>query len=173
MFASVHNSCFPQPGRGCSLSQGHARFRCGRCRWMEPVRANIERQARRRPVIRRDAGQDWFAERNCFPTACLVQPRAAKFSWFVAACLHQYCERNDVGFVRRPLLDWGSDGPELCPLRPHEPRFTRLACASAVKIGAQAGPPLTAPGVIVVVQSALVPQSSNLFVPFSKQIRSP
>ena len=75
-----------------------------------------------------------------FQLAWLAQPRAAKFFWFVAACLHQYCERNDVGFVRRPLLDWGSDGPELCPLRPHEPRFTRLACASAVKIGAQAGP---------------------------------
>ena len=48
-------------------------------------------------------------QNGCFPTARLAQPRAAKLCWFAAVCLHQYCERNDVGFVRRPLLDWSSD----------------------------------------------------------------
>ena len=135
-------------------------------------------------------------QNGCFPTARLAPPRAAKFPWFVAACLHQYCERNDVGFVRRPLLDWSSDDLNfvLCDT-PHQPRFAQLACASAVKIGAQAGSRLTvastmaalqwglvaltaaeAPsqGVHVVVDlSALVPQPGNLFVRLSKQIRSP
>jgi hypothetical protein len=27
-------------------------------------------------------------------TACLAQPRAAKFCWFAAVCMHQYCEQR-------------------------------------------------------------------------------
>ena len=105
----VHNSCFPQPGRGCSLSQGHARF---------PVRsvsldgAGVGKilNVRHAVVPSSDRIRDEIGLQNgCFPTARLAPPRAAKFPWFVAACLHQYSERNDVGFVRRPLLDWSSD----------------------------------------------------------------
>ena len=65
----------------------------------EPVQANIERQAHNPPVIGRDGGKIG-SQSGCFLTARLAQPQAAKFRWFVAVCLHQYCERNDVALPR-------------------------------------------------------------------------
>ena len=48
-------------------------------------------------VLSSDGTRDKIGLQNgCFPTARLAQPRAAKFCRFVAVCLHQYCERNDV-----------------------------------------------------------------------------
>jgi hypothetical protein len=58
-------------------------------------RQNIDRQARRRPVIGEDRDKIGL-QNGYFPTARLAQPRAAKFCRFVAVCLHQYRERNDV-----------------------------------------------------------------------------
>ena len=86
--------CFPRPGTGCGLALCHARF--------PALSVALEGAGTGKILIVRHAV---VPQNGRFPTACLVRPRAAKFSWFVAACLHQYCERNDVGFARRALLD--------------------------------------------------------------------
>ena len=44
---------------------------------------NIDRQARRRPVIGQDRDKIGL-QNGCFPTARLAQPRAANFCWFAA-----------------------------------------------------------------------------------------
>ena len=56
---------------------------------------NIDRQARRRPVIGKDRGQDWFAERLL--SDCTSSTAVSREILPVRClCLHQYCERNDV-----------------------------------------------------------------------------
>ena len=159
--------CFPRPGTGCGLALCHARF--------PALSVALEGAGTGKILIVRHAV---VPQNGRFPTACLVRPRAAKFSWFVAACLHQYCERNDVGFVRRPATRLELRRPELCPLRHATP--TKI-CTAGVHFSSQdrhAGgvtfdgrehdgsfamlvaptpPKLFTRRHIVVVQSALVP----------------
>ena len=83
LFVSVHNCCLPQPVRGAawrramqdSEREGVAGGR--RCRQILNVRHAV--------VLSSDGTRDKIGSQSgCFPTACLAQPRAAKFCWFAA-----------------------------------------------------------------------------------------
>ena len=126
-----------------------------------------------------------------FQLAWLAQPRAAKFFWFVAACLHPVLRAKRRCSARRALLRLELRLPELCPLRhatpPSRPRFAGLTCRSRQSRSARTRVTFDGsrtrwllcngglvalttaealpPGVHVVVDiSALVPQQGNLFV---------
>ena len=155
---------------------------------------NIDRQARRRPVIGQDRDKIGL-QNGCFPTARLAQPRAANFCWFAAgARISTASETTLLCPATATRLELRR--PELCPLRRATP--TKI-CTVGVRLSSQdrrAGGVTfdgrehdgsfamgagcsdnrrsPSPGVHVVVDlSALVPQPGNLFVRLCKGIRSP
>jgi hypothetical protein len=97
------------------------------------VHVNIERQARRRPVIGQDRDKIGL-QKGCFPTARLAQS-ASREILLVRCCVPASVLRAKRRCSAcRALLDWDSDCPELCLLRhatrPSRPRFARLTCAA-------------------------------------------
>ena len=145
---------FPRPGRGCGLALCHAQDsqRC-RCRWRAPVHVNIERQARRRPVIGQDRDKIGL-QKGCFPTARLAQS-ASREILLVRCCVPATVLRAKRRCsARRALLRLELRLPRTLSFEtpPHQPRFARLACAAAFKIGAQAGSPLTVANTMAALQ---------------------
>ena len=126
--------CFPRPGRGvrsgalpCKIPSavgvaGGRRYR-----------QNIERQARRRPVIGQDPGRDWFAERLL--SDCTSSTAASREIPLVRCCV--------LASVLRAKRRWLCPAtatrlelrrPELCPLRHATP--TKI-CTAGVRLSSQ------------------------------------
>src|SRR6516162_7995542 len=71
---------------------------------------NIDRQARRLPVIGRDAGQHWLAERLL--SNCTSSTTASRKIPLVRCCVPASVLRTKRRCsARRTLLDWSSDCP--------------------------------------------------------------
>ena len=84
-------------------------------------------------------------QNGCFPTARLAQA-ASREILLVRCCVPATVLRAKRRCsARRALLRLELRLPRTLSFEtpPHQPRFARLACAAAFKIGAQAGSPLT------------------------------
>ena len=125
--------CFPRSSRGGGLASAMQDSQRGRCRWRAPVQATTERQARRLPVIGRDAGQDWLAERLL--SNCMSSTAASREILLVCCCVHASVLRAK----RRWLCPATATRlelrrPELCPLRHATP--TKI-CTAGVRLSSQ------------------------------------